>query len=271
MQEQTSGDATGQPGEEPRKEVVAVKTQPPADSPPGASPGNQPPGQGKRGEDIPPEEHKTSEEKPGDHTAGEASQPASGEGQAGQKGHTAASGKPGEVTTNGRENQVVHTRSVSIKGVLKGQPRPIPIADEEISEDDQVDKAVPPVPEKIQVTGEMIRKAWKDYAASIEKSHPRIYTTLSQQEPTLNERGIIQINLNTEAQRENFIHRIKPELTRYFQKAIADVEYVFETNLVENETTVKKVYTDQDKLDYLINKNPALEKMKSKFNLDFDN
>jgi DNA polymerase-3 subunit gamma/tau len=154
--------------------------------------------------------------------------------------------------------------------VLKGQPRQVPVADEEISENDLVDKAAPVPPEKIEVTGEMIQKAWKAYAASIEKSHPRIYTTLSQQVPRLTEKGIIRISLATEAQRENFIHRIKPELIRYFQRTIADVPYVFETDLIDSETTVKKVYTDQDKLDYLISKNPDLEKMKTKFNLDFD-
>jgi hypothetical protein len=183
----------------------------------------------------------------------------------------ATSEKTGDATeANGRENQVVHTRSVSIKGVLKGQPRHVPVADEEISENDQVDKAAVAPPEKIEVTEEMIQQAWKAYAASIEKSRPRIYMTLSQQVPRLTEKGIIRISLATEAQRENFIHRIKPDLTRFFQKTIADVAYVFETDLIDNETTVKKVYTDQDKLDYLISKNPDLEKMKSRFNLDFD-
>ncbi|MDF1572833.1 MAG: hypothetical protein P1P82_14585 [Bacteroidales bacterium] len=191
----------------------------------------------------------------------------------GTAGETAAPGgrDEAEPASNGKENQVVHTRSVSIKGVLKGKPRTVPVADEEITENDQVDKAVPAPPEKVEVTEEMIQKAWKAYAASIEKSHPRIYTTLSQQVPRLTEEGIIRISLATEAQRENFIHRIKPDLTRYFQKTIAEVTYVFETDLLDNETTVKKVYTDQDKLDYLIKKNPDLDKLKSRFNLDFDN
>ncbi len=194
------------------------------------------------------------------------------EGSAAGKNQAAAATREEKTPApNVTENQVVHTRSVSIKGVLKGQPRKIPVANDEINEDDQVDKAIPPEPEKIEVTEEMIRKAWKDYAASIEKSHPRIFSTMSQQVPRLNEKGIIQINLNTQAQRENFIHRIKPALTRYFQRTIANIEFVFETQLIDNETTVKKVYTDQDKLDFLIRKNPDLEKMKSKFNLDFDN
>jgi len=87
----------------------------------------------------------------------------------------------------------------------------------------------------------------------------------------MNESGKIRIQLNTNAQRENFVLRIKPELTRYFQKNLADIDYIFETNLLENEASVKKVYTDQDKLEYLMKKNPDLEKFKSRFNLDFDN
>ena len=65
----------------------------------------------------------------------------------------ASGNKEKETAANGSgENQIVHTRSVSIKSVLKGQPRQIPVTNDEISEDDQVDKAIPPEPGKIEVT-----------------------------------------------------------------------------------------------------------------------
>ncbi len=165
---------------------------------------------------------------------------------------------------------MVHTKSVSIKGVLKGKPREIPVAEKEISEEDQVAKDLGGNKSAIEVTEEDIQRVWKEYAESINKSHPRIFSTLNQQTPTMTGNGIIQIELNTNAQREYFIHTIKPELTRYYQKRLANIEYVFETNLIANESLAKKVYTDQDKLDYLISKNPALGEMKSRFNLDFD-
>jgi DNA polymerase-3 subunit gamma/tau len=173
---------------------------------------------------------------------------------------------------NGRENQVVHTKSFSIKGVLKGAVRDIPVEDKEIDEVDQVSKefektALVPV----EITETVIQKAWETYANSLENSQPRIYSTLKQHKPTLGEQGKIFIHLNSNAQRENFIQNIKPGLTRYFQKNLANIEYVFETNLIANETTVKKVYTDHDKLEYMINKNKELEKLKTRFNLDFDN
>ena len=173
-------------------------------------------------------------------------------------------------TENGRENQVVYTKSVSIKGVLKGKPREIPVAKKEISEEDQVARDAGEGDSTIEVTEADMQRVWKEYAESIKNSHPRIFSTLNQQIPAMTNNGIIQIQLNTNAQREYFVHTIKPELTRYFEKRLANIEYVFETNLIANESMAKKVYTDQDKLDYLISKNPDLGEMKSRFNLDFD-
>jgi DNA polymerase III subunit gamma/tau len=171
---------------------------------------------------------------------------------------------------NGRENQMVHTKSVSIKGVLKGRPREIPVAEEEIDEADQVAEDTITAEKNVEITEADIQRVWKEYADSIERSHPRIFGTMNQQVPTMTSDGIIQITLNTNAQREYFVHTIKPELTRYFQKKLSNIEYAFETNLIGNESLAKKVYTDQDKLDYMIKKNPDLGKMKARFNLDFE-
>ncbi len=173
-------------------------------------------------------------------------------------------------TENGRENQVVHTRSVSIKGVLKGGPREIPVDEKEIGESDQVAKDDRDPGASVEITEADIQKAWKDYARSIEKSHPRIFSTLNQQDPVMTSDGKIRIRLNTNAQREYFINTIKPEITKFFRQHLADTEYIFEPFLVENQNGAKKIYTDQDKLDYLISKNPELGKLKNRFNLDFD-
>jgi hypothetical protein len=194
-----------------------------------------------------------------------------------QSQHSSAAVNPPERTEdrnkpveNGRENQIVHTKSVSIKGVLKGKPREIPLAEEEIDEADQVAEDSVTVQEAVDITEADIQRLWQEYAASIERSHPRIFGTMNQQVPKMTSDGIIQITLNTNAQREYFVHTIKPELTRYLQKNLSNIEYVFETNLIGNESLAKKVYTDQDKLDYLIRKNPELGKMKARFNLDFE-
>jgi DNA polymerase III subunit gamma/tau len=165
---------------------------------------------------------------------------------------------------------VVHTRSVSIKGVLKGRPRVIPVDETEIGETDQVAKDDMSAKEIVEITETDIQRVWSEYASSVEKTHPRISSTLNQQVPSMKGDDKIRIRLNTNAQREYFIHMIKPELTRFLRQNLADMEYVFEIELAENQNGAKKIYTDQDKLDYLISKNPELGKLKSRFNLDFD-
>lgn len=178
----------------------------------------------------------------------------------------------GEVEEqNGRENQVVHAKSISIKDVLKGVSREIPVIDEEIDEIDQVVKEASTSEPTREISENLIQQAWEEYAMLMEKSHPRVYSTLKQHKPTLTESGRILINLISNAQRENFNQNIKPGLTHYFQEHIADIDYLFETNLLENETTVRKMYTDSDKLDFMIGKNSNLEKFKTRFKLDFDN
>jgi DNA polymerase III subunit gamma/tau len=165
---------------------------------------------------------------------------------------------------------VVHTRSVSIKGVLKGRPREIPVDEKEIGETDQVAKDDLSAQEIVEITEADIQRVWNEYASSVQKTHPRIYSTLNQQVPSMTGDDKIRIRLNTNAQREYFIQTIKPELTRFLRQNLADMEYVFEIELAENQNGAKKIYTDQDKLDYLISKNPELGKLKSRFNLDFD-
>jgi DNA polymerase III alpha subunit (gram-positive type) len=176
-----------------------------------------------------------------------------------------------EASDNLVENQVVHTKSISIKGVLKGASREIPVADEEISEDDVVAELEKDLEKEVEIKESDLQKAWQDFATSIEKDHPRIYSTMKQYGPTMKSSGKIKIELGSNAQRENFINNIKPMLTKYLQTHLANIEYDFEAGLIANGEVGKKVYTDNDKLDYMIKKNADLENLKNTFNLDFDN
>jgi hypothetical protein len=42
------------------------------------------------------------------------------------------------------------------------------------------------------------------------------------------------------------------------------------TEVAERAENGKRIYTEQDKLEFLIQKNPELGTLKSRFNLDFD-
>jgi len=113
-------------------------------------------------------------------------------------------------------------------------------------------------------------RAWNEYAASMEKLKPRIYSTLVNNRPVVRGDGAVMVLLNSEAQRDNFIKNIKSELVAYILDAtgLSSVEIL--TEVSENEEIGKKIYTEQDKLEFLVNKNPELGKLKTRFNLDFD-
>jgi DNA polymerase-3 subunit gamma/tau len=118
---------------------------------------------------------------------------------------------------------------------------------------------------------EQILKAWQDYTASVEKSQPRVFSTLASNRPEIGPDGSIRLRLNSEAQRDNFIKNIRPELSRYICRTCGLEELNILTEVVEQEENGKKIYTDQDKLEYLMKLNPGLGEFKNKLNLDFDN
>lgn len=142
---------------------------------------------------------------------------------------------------------------------MKGQD----IAEKDTKESSSGESSLSAKPEAIQ-------SAWKEYALSMEKSKPRIFSTLTSNQPLISKDGGVRVRLNSEAQRDNFNANIKSGLARFIQShtGIPKVEIIAE--VAESEDNGKKIYTEQDKLDFLIKMNPELGKLKSRFNLDFD-
>jgi len=112
--------------------------------------------------------------------------------------------------------------------------------------------------------------AWNDYANSIQKSKPRLYSTLIHHKPVVKGENTVLVLLNSEAQRDNFVKNIKSNLVEYIKKATGLKSIELITDVSESEQSGRKIYTEQDKMEFLLKKNPGLGKLKSRFNLDFD-
>jgi DNA polymerase-3 subunit gamma/tau len=175
-----------------------------------------------------------------------------------------------ERKENGKENQVVHTHSISIKDALSGKGKAIPVKEDEIDEADLVVSGETAPVTLQSIDPEEVLRHWNAYAESIKKQQPRIYNTLIEHPPVVTPEGIIRIELTTHAQRESFIHRVKPNLIAYLRKHLLDIDYQVESDVRQTEKNGKTIYTDQDKLEYLVKKNPALEKFRKHLKLDFD-
>jgi DNA polymerase-3 subunit gamma/tau len=174
---------------------------------------------------------------------------------------------PVPKTDNGTSG-LIRAPGISIKDSLKGtssvkvpEDEPVPVAEQVEQRDEE--KSDPTDPDALI-------RAWNDYAASMEKLKPRIYSTLVNNRPVVRGDGAVMVLLNSDAQRDNFIKNIKSDLVEYIREAtgLSSVEIL--TEVSENEQIEKKIYTEQDKLEFLVKKNPELGKLKSRFNLDFD-
>ena len=174
---------------------------------------------------------------------------------------------PSPQTGNG-SSSLVSTPGISIKDSLKGTSNLTVKSDDP---DPEVEPEKPRDEDKAaSIDPDAIIHAWKEYAASKEKLKPRIYSTLMNNRPVVRGDGSVMVLLNSEAQRDNFIKNIKSELVAFIRDATGQNGVEILTEVSENEQTKKKIYTEQDKLDFLIKKNPELGKLKSRFNLDFD-
>ena len=132
------------------------------------------------------------------------------------------------------------------------------------------DRALPEEEVPGSTDPDAITRAWNQYASSIEKSKPRIYSTLTHHKPDVKADGSVMVMLNSEAQRDHFVKHIRKDLLKFIQDAtgLSGVEII--TGVSENTQNGTKIYTEQDKMDFLVGKNPELGKLKSRFNLDFD-
>ena len=171
-------------------------------------------------------------------------------------------------------SSLVRTRGISIKESLRGtREQSTPVEDtrsEPEDEFEQEDRTLPGETEPGSPDPDAIIGAWNQYASSIEKSKPRIYSTLIHHKPNVKADGSVTVLLNSEAQRDHFVKHIRKELLRFIQDAtgLSGVEIIAEVS--ESAQNGTKIYTEQDKLDFLVSKNPELGKLKSRFNLDFD-
>lgn len=175
---------------------------------------------------------------------------------------------PKPPAENNGASSTVRGGGISIKASLKGSIAP-PLEKKEESQKPPTEPT-PVVLEDVETNPDAIIKAWSDYAATMEKSMPRIFSTLTSNRPVIAAGGAIQLLLNSEAQRDNFNQNIRSGLLEFIRKNTGNPSIEIVTEVSENEQRKKKIYTEQDKLDFMMKRNPELQNMKSRFKLDFD-
>jgi hypothetical protein len=112
---------------------------------------------------------------------------------------------------------------------------------------------------------------WKRFIDTLPPSETRMINALKNQEPiidAINHRFIV--NFRNKALVAEFKENFKTTLFTYFSGKLNTELDIQEIVIESDEMPQTKYYTDTDKLKFMIEKNPAVGKLKQEFNLDFE-
>ncbi|MBE0655729.1 MAG: hypothetical protein IH594_18155 [Bacteroidales bacterium] len=181
--------------------------------------------------------------------------------------------------SGGKSDQDIHKKNVvisegvSIKNAISGNKISSP-KNTDNQEDETIRvEALPEAEIESEVTGfgiEEMMNAWNHYAEGIKSDKPRLYTTLISREPFLENDFQIMVKFDNTSQLDDFAQNIKQNLLNFMRRELRNDQISIQTLLEEADNGKRKLYTPDEKYNYLLKKNPALGKLKQEFNLDFD-
>lgn len=156
--------------------------------------------------------------------------------------------------------------SLSIKNALKGDYKPTQEV-QKVEESKQIIKTENTVTEAQPFTLAELEKAWNDYALSIKADKPRMNSLLKASTPILGDNFELTFSLSNDLQ-EKAIQKEQAAILASLQKKLNNGKISLKI-IIKKENVKKALYTDKDKLNYLIEKNPNVSKLTQNFKLDF--
>ncbi|MFD0939522.1 DNA polymerase III subunit gamma/tau [Pedobacter boryungensis] len=121
--------------------------------------------------------------------------------------------------------------------------------------------------EKQEFTEEQFLEFWKIYTQKAKDADKIHLYTLMNNDPILNGTEITVLVENLAL--ESTLQDEKIELLNFLRTALKNFDLQIVSRRAEN-TQKKRIYTNKDKYSYLIEKNPQLEEMRKRFNLDIN-
>jgi DNA polymerase-3 subunit gamma/tau len=118
-----------------------------------------------------------------------------------------------------------------------------------------------------EFTPEGLDAAWKEFTDQLKGDGTRIVSMFKAIIPELENEQTVKIHLSNAAQKDTFILNYKPKLLSFLESRFLVTDLDIETAIDISEAS-EVLYSDEQKLSYLINKYPILKEMKKTFNLD---
>ena len=120
---------------------------------------------------------------------------------------------------------------------------------------------------KEEFTPQAFDAAWQDFTDKLKGEGTRIVSMFKSIRPELENEQTIKIHLSNAAQKDTFILNYRPKLITFLESRFIMSGIDIET-MVDLSESNEILYSDEQKLNYLINKYPILKDMKKTFNLD---
>jgi len=150
-------------------------------------------------------------------------------------------------------------RGPSIKDALAGK-----FEEEKISAKEQ-HEMYSRADETEEFAKDQLKVKWESFVSKL-GNRPNLQSTLSSV-PKIGENFQLVLEIDNSVQ-EDLINSVKPELVSWLRKELKNSKIHLVTHISQVEKE-KIIYTDQEKYMEMLKKNPKLEQLKQKFNLDF--
>lgn len=122
--------------------------------------------------------------------------------------------------------------------------------------------------QQVVLSAEQLDKHWQDYKQQLKEADKNTEVAILNQKYSLIEDNLIELQINSLLQ-EDILERFRVELLTYLRKNCDNPDIKLKTRMVQ-EVKEKKLYTSQDKLNYLSEKNPHIQELQQRLGLDID-
>ncbi|MFP4487811.1 MAG: DNA polymerase III subunit gamma/tau [Bacteroidales bacterium] len=165
------------------------------------------------------------------------------------------------------ERQEQASRSFSIRDNLKKQQEKdnVEKVDEKADDYGRDDS----VPADNKFGKEELVEAWNSFGDRIRSGNPRMSSIIKAMKPQIEDETRIVLQLSNKAQKDYFDQKYKQDLIKHLVRELSNSKIRFMT-MVSDKQDEQTPYTDEEKFKHLSRKNPALDKLKDEFGLDYD-
>ena len=109
---------------------------------------------------------------------------------------------------------------------------------------------------------------WDEFADSLKKESPHLYSTLKSSRPFLNADGDIELILGNKVL-EDELNLRKTDMMEFLRNRLNNYKFQLLTRIAENQKN-SKPYTDKEKFDLMAEKNPVLRTLKDELDLEIE-